>query len=325
MQTADFIYDWDWPPEIQRVGFLKKLPKLSCPCCIPNVSITWCFPRFSNLCMLLSCCVHVALQNVSRIWCFPRFLRMMLSYCVHAVFQNVPRTWCHPVFVDDCACCFHIVSMLLSKTIQEPFVVPDFCACCFHVVSIRKVSRTWCFPMLLRTKVFEDVAVMLCSCCFPKRFKNPVFSQVFVYDWAYCLNIVSILLSKIFQEPDVFPGFCAWLRMLLSCCVHLSFPNVSRTWCFPRFLCILLSCCAHVTFQTISRTWCFPRFLCMLLSCCVHVAFQKVSRIWCFPTYLWMLFSYPCYFPKCFKNLVFSQIFVHVVFMLCPYYIPKHF
>ena len=53
--------------------------------------------------------------------------------------------------------------------------------------------------------MIAHVAFMLCPCCFPKHFKNLVFSQVFVHvAFMLCPSV-----SKPFQEPGVFPGFCA--------------------------------------------------------------------------------------------------------------------
>ena len=151
----------------------------------------------------------------------------------------------------------------------------------------KNVSITWCFPRFLR---------MLLACCahvaFPKRFNNLVFSQVFVH---VALMLSPCCFPKTFQEPGVFPGFCA----CFACCVHVAFRNVSRTWCFPRFLRMFLhvasmllsktlqepgdspgfcACCVHVAFQKVSRTWCFPRFLRMLLSCCFHVLPMLLSK-----------------------------------------------
>ena len=42
--------------------------------------------------------------------------------------------------------------------------------------------------------------------------------------------VASMLLSKRFQEPGVFPVF---LRMSRHCCVHVASQNVSRNGSFP--------------------------------------------------------------------------------------------
>ena len=192
-------------------------------------------------------------------------LKKSYRHCrVHDAFQKFQSPGVFPGF-RICACCFHVVSMLFSKTIQEPCVGLDFC----------------------RTKVFEDVAVMLCSCCFPQRFKNLVFSKrlanaafiicprffpkrsrtsVFPGFCACCFHVVSMLLSKMYREPgisQVFPRFCAYCFHVVSMLFSEAFQE-SR--CFRRFLCALISYGVHAVFQNqnVSRTWCFLRFLHMI-------------------------------------------------------------
>ena len=96
-------------------------------------------------------------------------------------------------------------------------------------------------------------AVMLRPCCCPKRFNNLVFSRSFAHvafmfvHYAFqtfekpgvlpafcacCLQVASMLFSKTFQEA----GFRSDLGHVASMFIHVAFQNVSRTWCFRRFL-----------------------------------------------------------------------------------------
>ena len=138
----------------------------------------------------------------------------------HLAISNVSRTWC---FAGFCACCR---------------------SCCVHVAFQKSFN---CFVFAQFLCMFARVAIMMCPCCFRNRCK------CFARFCACCFHVASMLLSKTFEEPGVFPGCSAWLYILYLCCVHPSFQRI-RTWCFARLLCILISCYIHTIFQNVSRT-----------------------------------------------------------------------
>ena len=221
--------------------------------------------------------------NSRALFC-PTVLFMLLQCCVHAAFQTFQAP-SFPRFSRPCACCFHVVSILLSERFQEPCVFPGFCAYCFHVVPmlLAKTWRTWCFPIVLRTKVFAHFAFI-------------TFEELGVFRrfCAWGFHVVSMLLSKPFQEPGVFPGFRA-------CCFHvlsmLSSKTCQEPGVFSRFCACSFMLCPYYFPKRFKKLVFYQAF--------VHVVFMLC----------------PGWFPKNFKNLVFSQVFVYIAFMLYPWYL----
>ena len=173
---------------------------------------------------------------------------------------------------------------------------------CVHV-AFQNVSRTWCFPTFLR---------MLLPCCVPRRFKNLVLSHFLAHvalmlrPWALRNSVkqgrptrVSPSVSsqgvpQVGSMENVTNKYCLCSSpyvsvfgfvgfILFSCCVHVAFQTVSRTWCFPRFC----TCCFRVASMLLSKTFQKPGVFPGFCVCCFHVVSMLLSRN----------FQGPCVFP----------------------------
>ena len=279
-----------FPKRFQKLvflpGFFAHVAFMLRPCSFPK--------RFKNLVFFdvlfercfHACFFHVASAFLSKSFknlvCFQVFARvafMLRPCCFPKRFQNLvflPGFFAH-------VCCFHVASMLLSKTLPQPCVCPGFCACCFHVASIlffKNVSRTGCLP-----RFFGNVAVMLGPCCFPSRFKNLVAVRVFAH---VAFMLPPCCLPKRFKKLLISQD---WAHFASPRCVHAAFQSVQKPGVFPGFC----ACCLHVASMLLSKTF----------------QYTGVSQVFAHVAVMLR----PCCFPKGFKYLVFLPgFFAHVCF-----------
>ena len=117
--------------------------------------------------------------------------------------------------------------------------------CCYpkgsrSAVLLLVVNKEHTYKNLVIARVLLHVAFMLRPCFFPKRRNNLVFpNSCFPRFGRMLLSSASLLLSKTFQGPGVFLGFCAR-------CVHVASMLLSKTCQAPGVCPGFCACCLHV-------------------------------------------------------------------------------